>query len=67
MDMHVDQPWANDFAAGIELAIGLSLECRADAEHAIVLDPEIRDLIDPLHRIDDPAIDDTKNAHDGPT
>ena len=54
-------------ASRVQLSVRFSLESRADAENAIVLNPEVRDLIHLLRRVDDAAVGNAKNAHDAPS
>ena len=63
VDVHVDQPRADDLAAGVDGAVGVQVRPGADGENAAVLKPDVGDLVDALRRIDDPAVGDAKDVH----
>ena len=65
--MHIDEAGADNTAPRIQFAVRFFLECGTDAQHTIVLDPQVCDLIDMLRRIDDSTIGNAKNTHDAPS
>ena len=61
--MHVDQAGTDNFALGVNDTVGLSPRLGPYAKDCLAANPKIRDLIDALRRIDQPAIGDAKGWH----
>ena len=59
------QPGVDDQAGRVDGPVGGAAGLRADAEDAIVLDPQVGDGVEVLRRIDDAAVRDAKGGHGG--
>jgi predicted aspartyl protease len=64
VDVHIDQAGADDLACRLIDTVGVKFRVRPEADDALAAEPDIRDLVDALRRIDDPAVGDSLGVHE---
>ena len=64
VNMHVNQPRANNFPDNMEFTVGFSLRKISDRGNLIAFDPKVRNQIDGLRRVDDPPTPKYRDRHD---
>src|SRR5262249_28088965 len=63
VDVQVDQARADDLPGGVEGLVGVQAGLGTETEDAVAADPEGRNLIVVLGRIEDAAVGDTEGIH----